>query len=112
MITRLIAEIERTYADLAEQLSDPEVLADRNERRDALDQAWTTWIGAGGDLAVPIPNAGDDVVAFVRALDLDAIMRGFGATTERLTALADVADVVEHALARRGPTVVFVERRA
>jgi thiamine pyrophosphate-dependent acetolactate synthase large subunit-like protein len=45
------------------------------------------------------------------ALDLDAIMRGFGATTERLTAPADVRDVVERAVARRGPTVVFVERR-
>ena len=34
MITRLIAEIERTYADLAEQLSDPEVLADRKRYAD------------------------------------------------------------------------------
>jgi len=44
-------------------------------------------------------------------IDLDAIMRGFGATTERLTALADVDDIVEAARSRSGPTVVFVDRR-
>ena len=44
-------------------------------------------------------------------LDLDAIMRGFGATTERLTALDDVDAVVDAARSRRGPTVVFVDRR-
>jgi benzoylformate decarboxylase len=45
------------------------------------------------------------------ALDLEAIMRGFGATTERITAPADAPAVVGRAVARRGPTVVFVERR-
>jgi peptide chain release factor 1 len=34
MITRLIAEIERTYTELAEQLSDPEVLTDRKRYAD------------------------------------------------------------------------------
>ena len=35
MVTRLIAEIERTYAELTEQLSDPAVLADRKRYADA-----------------------------------------------------------------------------
>jgi peptide chain release factor 1 len=34
MVTRLITEIERTYAELAEQLSGPEVLADRKRYAD------------------------------------------------------------------------------
>ena len=45
------------------------------------------------------------------ALDLEAITRGFGATTERLTVPADAAVVIDRAVARRGPTVVFVDRR-
>jgi benzoylformate decarboxylase len=45
-------------------------------------------------------------------LDLEAIVRGFGATSERLTAPSDVAGVVERAVDRRGPTVIFIDRRA
>jgi N5-(cytidine 5'-diphosphoramidyl)-L-glutamine hydrolase len=78
-----------------------EVLADRDERRDALDQAWTTWIGAGGDLAVPIPNAGEDVVAFVRALELDAIVLTGGNDLAHLDGATNAAperDATERAL--------------
>ena len=49
-------------------------LADRGERRDALDQAWTPWIEAGGDLAIPVPNRLRDPVAFVRGLAVDALV--------------------------------------
>ena len=49
-------------------------LADRGERRDALDQAWTPWIEAGGDVAIPVPNRLDDPVAFVRELAVDALV--------------------------------------
>ena len=78
-----------------------EDLPDRGERRDALDQAWTTWIGATGDLAVPIPNTGDDVAAFVRALELDAVVLSGGndlAHLEGATNAAPERDATERAL--------------
>lgn len=43
-------------------------------------------------------------------LDLDAIVRGFGATTVHLTADDDIAGVVDRARHRPGPTVLFVDR--
>jgi benzoylformate decarboxylase len=69
------------------------------------------------DLWVQFMGSDFDTTRFVGldfdnpALDLEAIMRGFGATTEQLSEPADVAEVVERALARPGPTVVFVDRR-
>ena len=51
-----------------------EQLPDRDERRDALDQAWGPWIETDGDLAVPIPNRLTDVAAFVRDLELGAFV--------------------------------------
>ena len=69
------------------------------------------------DLWVQFTGGDFDTTRFVGldfddpALDLDAIMRGFGATTERLSALADVSGVIERARARQGPTVVFVDRK-
>jgi benzoylformate decarboxylase len=69
------------------------------------------------DLWVQFMGSDFDTTRFVGldfdnpALDLESIMRGFGATTEQLSELADVADVVERAFARPGPTVVFVDRR-
>ena len=71
-----------------------------------LKDLWVQFIGGDIDTTRFVGLDFDDP-----ALDLDAIMRGFGATTERLTAIADVPGVVERALARRGPTVVFVDRR-
>ncbi len=78
-----------------------EDLADRGERRDALDQAWTTWVGGAGDLAIPIPNTGDDVVAFVRALELDAVVLSGGNDLAHLAGATNVAperDATERAL--------------
>lgn len=45
------------------------------------------------------------------ALDLDAIVGGFGAVTARLEPGADVAGAVEAARHHPGPTVLFVERQ-
>jgi benzoylformate decarboxylase len=71
-----------------------------------LKDLWVQFLGTDFDTTRFVGLDFDDP-----ALDLDAIMRGFGATTERLTAPADAPEVVANALARRGPTVVFVERR-
>lgn len=43
-------------------------------------------------------------------LDLDAIVRGFGATTATPADADEVADVMQRAKDREGPTVVFVNR--
>ena len=45
------------------------------------------------------------------ALDLEAIMRGFGAVTARPTPVDDVVELVAAARQRHGPTVLFVDRR-
>ena len=45
------------------------------------------------------------------ALDLDAIMGGFGAVTEHPTTEAEVAAAMATARGRTGPTVVFLDRR-
>jgi benzoylformate decarboxylase len=69
------------------------------------------------DLSVSFMGIDFDTTRFVGldfddpALDPEGIMGGFGATTEQLTATDDVADVVGRAVARNGPTVVFVERQ-
>ncbi|MEP6624388.1 MAG: gamma-glutamyl-gamma-aminobutyrate hydrolase family protein [Acidimicrobiia bacterium] len=78
-----------------------EDLPDRGERRDALDQAWTSWIGQTGDLAVPIPNTTADVVAFVRAFELDAVVLSGGNDLAHLDGATNPAperDATERAL--------------
>jgi benzoylformate decarboxylase len=45
------------------------------------------------------------------ALDLDAIMRGFGAATEHPASTDDVATALATAHGRTGPTVLFIDRR-
>jgi putative glutamine amidotransferase len=49
-------------------------LADRGERRDALDQAWTPWLEGGGDVPLPVPNRLDDPVAYLSDLAVDALV--------------------------------------
>ena len=51
-----------------------EDLADRGERRDALDQNWARWVESDGDIIIPIPNGLDDPAGYVRDLELDAIV--------------------------------------
>jgi len=45
------------------------------------------------------------------ALDLEGIMRGFGAVTARPTTVDDVVELVAAARQRQGPTVLLVDRR-
>lgn len=51
-----------------------DILADRNERRDALDQAWTRLLLDNGLLPFPIPNGIQDVQAYVEGLGLGGII--------------------------------------
>ncbi len=70
-----------------------------------LKDLWVRFMGSDFDTTRFVGLDFDDP-----ALDLDAIMRGFGATTERVAEVADAAGAVERALARRGPTVLFIDR--
>jgi benzoylformate decarboxylase len=45
------------------------------------------------------------------SLDLDGIMRGFGATTARIESSEDVQAAIASARDRHGPTVLFIDRR-
>ncbi len=55
-----------------------EDLADRGERRDALDQNWARWVESGGDIMIPIPNGLRDPAGYARELELDAIVLSGG----------------------------------
>jgi len=62
-----------------------EILADRNERRDALDQAWIPLLVAQDLVPVPVPNQLDDPAAWVVELGITGLV---------LTGGNDLADVV------------------
>lgn len=51
-----------------------EVLADRNETRDALDQRWCTLLADLGGLALPLPNRQADVGGWLTAFGIDAVI--------------------------------------
>ena len=61
-----------------------EVLADRGERRDCLDQAWTRLLIGRGYHPIPLPNCVEDVDELVAELGLDGVI---------LTGGNDLADV-------------------
>jgi gamma-glutamyl-gamma-aminobutyrate hydrolase PuuD len=77
------------------------VFSDVAERRDSLDQRWTSLLTGLGFVPVPIPNMLDDIEAYLDELKLDGvILTGGGdlveyATAERAT---PERDRVEHAL--------------
>ena len=76
-------------------------LADRDERRDALDQAWTPWIEAGGDVPVVVPNRLADPVTFVREIGADALVLTGGNDLAHLPGAQNPAperDAIERAL--------------
>ena len=78
-----------------------EDLPDRGERRDALDQAWAAWIASAGDVPVSIPNRLDDVVAYFRELELDALVLTGGNDLAHLPGATNTAperDATETAL--------------
>lgn len=66
------------------------------------------WLGFTGGSAATTRFVGLDFDD--PALDLDAIMGGFGAVTVHLDADTDLEAVVAHARQRPGPTVLFVDR--
>ena len=78
-----------------------EDLPDRDERRDALDQRWTTLLEGAGHLPLPIPNLVVDVAAYVDALAVDLLVLTGGndlASLPGATAAAPERDRTEAAL--------------
>jgi putative glutamine amidotransferase len=55
-----------------------DILADRNERRDALDQRYTQLLAAAGFATVPVPNIGAAVADWLAALPLAGILLSGG----------------------------------
>ena len=54
-----------------------EISSETNERRDCLDQRWTTFIQALGYIPVPLSNATNEIGGYLNALDLDgAVLTG------------------------------------
>src|SRR3954451_15888213 len=49
-------------------------IAGRDERRDALDQAWTEFLALAGAVPVPIPNRLAGVAGFVDSTQLDLLV--------------------------------------
>jgi N5-(cytidine 5'-diphosphoramidyl)-L-glutamine hydrolase len=90
-----------------------EVLADRDERRDCLDQEWAALLEAAGYVPVPVPNRLADPAAFVAALDLALIVLTGGNDLAGLpgaVATAPERDRTERALLEAGVPVLGVCR--
>jgi putative glutamine amidotransferase len=87
-----------------------EALPDRDERRDALDQAWAPWLAGIGMLAVPIPNQLADVDAFVDGLGLAGVILSGGNDLAGLPDAEHAAperDALERAILERSALPVF-----
>ncbi len=85
-----------------------EHLAERNERRDCADQAWTELLLRGGFLPIPIPNLLDDSTMFTLELQLDGVILTGGNDLAHLPDARDVAperDALEHSLIDHCATV-------
>ena len=54
-----------------------EVIQDRNERRDCLDQAWTSLLLENSYLPIPLPNRVKDVDALIDARERCVFNLGF-----------------------------------
>ena len=77
---------------------------DRGERRDALDQAWTPWITAAGDVPVLVPNRLDDPAGYAEALGVEALLLTGGNDLAHLPGAQQPAperDATERALLER-----------
>jgi len=53
-------------------------LTDRGERRDALDQAWTSLLATVGAVCIPVPNGAESVTAFIKAVSPEALVLSGG----------------------------------
>lgn len=81
-----------------------EVLGDRDERRDALDQAWAPFLERAGLAAVPIPNRVADVCEFIEGLGLAGVILSGGNDLASLPGATDTAperDALERAILER-----------
>jgi gamma-glutamyl-gamma-aminobutyrate hydrolase PuuD len=81
-----------------------ESLPDREERRDALDQAWTPLLAGIGLLAVPIPNHLADVADFIEGLGLAGVILSGGNDLDSLPDAKNTAperDTLERAILAR-----------
>jgi len=81
-----------------------EVLEDRDERRDALDQAWAPLLEGAGLVAVPIPNRVADVAGFIEGLGLAGVILSGGNDLVSLpgaTHTAPERDALERAILER-----------
>jgi len=75
-----------------------DILADRNERRDALDQRYAQLLAAAGFAAVPVPNIGSTVGAWLAALPLAGILLSGGNDLVEQGGDAPERDATENAL--------------
>jgi len=76
-------------------------LADRGERRDALDQEWTPWLAAVDAVPVPVPNRVADVGRFVQELEIDVVVLTGGNDLSHLPGVVQTAperDATERAV--------------
>jgi len=68
-----------------------EVLSDRDERRDCLDQAWTRLLFNNGYWPVPLPNCVEDVPALMEELALEGVILTGGNDPARLPGATNAA---------------------
>ncbi|MBL8700446.1 MAG: gamma-glutamyl-gamma-aminobutyrate hydrolase family protein [Alphaproteobacteria bacterium] len=82
-----------------------DVLADRGERRDALDQRWTSFLAACGGLVIPVPNRAPDAAAWAEALGIQSVLLSGGEDLADLGGPSPERDATEIAL------LAWAERR-
>ncbi|MDP6346477.1 MAG: gamma-glutamyl-gamma-aminobutyrate hydrolase family protein [Alphaproteobacteria bacterium] len=68
-----------------------EVVGDRGERRDCLDQRWTPLLAVLDAVVVPIPNGVVEVAAYLEAMSLDGVILSGGNDVAETPAAANVA---------------------
>lgn len=78
-----------------------DVLVDRGERRDALDQRLTEWLASHGFLSVPVPNCPERVEALWTQLQPAAVVLSGGNDLAKYGGDAPERDAVERALLAR-----------
>ena len=84
-------------------------LSDRDERRDALAQAWVPLLEQIPALAIPIPNRLTDPVAFVRDMAIDLLILTGGNDLTHLEGAHDISPERDHT---EGALLAYAEQRA
>lgn len=75
-----------------------DVLADRGERRDALDQRWYEFVEACGGIALPIPNRRSTALELVHSLPVEVLVLSGGNDIVAVGGDAPERDETERAL--------------